>query len=182
MSPQTARAIELFQAGNSLAQQGRLEDAASLYRQALDLEPLLVEARSNLGAALRLLGRLEQAETCLREAVAAKPDYLDARMNLGGVLEAQGRLTEAAEVFAESTKLWPQEPAPWLALGNIQLSLRSYAEAEASCRRALENGTGQPVQAYSNLGATLHEQGRLDEAEAAYRQAIAADPDFAVAH
>jgi len=36
--------------------------------------------------------------------------------------------------------------------------------------------------AHNNLGATLHELGRLDEAEASCRQAIALKPDYAEAH
>jgi tetratricopeptide (TPR) repeat protein len=38
------------------------------------------------------------------------------------------------------------------------------------------------AEAHSNLGITLKELGRLDEAEASYRQAIALKPDFAEAH
>jgi tetratricopeptide (TPR) repeat protein len=38
------------------------------------------------------------------------------------------------------------------------------------------------AEAYYNLGITLQELGRLDEAEASYTQAIALKPDFAEAH
>ena len=38
------------------------------------------------------------------------------------------------------------------------------------------------AEAYCNLGNTLQELGRLDEAEASYTQAIALKPDFAEAH
>ena len=38
------------------------------------------------------------------------------------------------------------------------------------------------AEAYSNLGITLHELGRLDEAEASYLQAIALNIDYAEAH
>jgi tetratricopeptide (TPR) repeat protein len=38
------------------------------------------------------------------------------------------------------------------------------------------------AEAHSNLGGTLQELGRLDEAEASYKQAIALKPDFAEAH
>jgi tetratricopeptide (TPR) repeat protein len=38
------------------------------------------------------------------------------------------------------------------------------------------------AEAHSNLGVTLHELGRLDEAEASCRQAIALKPDYALAH
>ncbi len=39
----------------------------------------------------------------------------------------------------------------------------------------------QDAEAHSNLGATLKELGRLDEAEASYTQAIALKPDYAEA-
>jgi Flp pilus assembly protein TadD len=38
------------------------------------------------------------------------------------------------------------------------------------------------AEAHSNLGNTLKELGRLDEAEASYNQAIALKPDYAEAH
>jgi Flp pilus assembly protein TadD len=38
------------------------------------------------------------------------------------------------------------------------------------------------AEAHNNLGNTLKELGRLDEAEAGYRQAIALKSDFAEAH
>ena len=38
------------------------------------------------------------------------------------------------------------------------------------------------VEAHYNLGNTLQELGRLDEAEASYNQAIALKPDYAEAH
>ena len=40
----------------------------------------------------------------------------------------------------------------------------------------------QDFEAHSNLGNTLKELGRLDEAEASYTQAIALKPDYAEAH
>ena len=44
------------------------------------------------------------------------------------------------------------------------------------------NLSPQDVKAHCNLGNTLQELGRLDEAEASYRQAIALKPDYAKAH
>ena len=38
------------------------------------------------------------------------------------------------------------------------------------------------AEAHSNLGSTLQELGRLDEAEVSYRQAIVLKPDYALAH
>ena len=38
------------------------------------------------------------------------------------------------------------------------------------------------AKAHSNLGGTLKELGRLDEAEASYCQALALKPDYAEAH
>ena len=38
------------------------------------------------------------------------------------------------------------------------------------------------VEAHTNLGMTLQELGRLEEAEASYREATAMQPDYAEAH
>ena len=54
-------------------------------------------------------------------------------------------------------------------------------EAVASYRRALELKPDF-VEAHSNLGNALREQGRLDDAVACYRRALELKPDYANAH
>jgi tetratricopeptide (TPR) repeat protein len=66
-------------------------------------------------------------------------------------------------------------------LGGTLLQLGRLAEAEASCRRALELRPGD-AHAHSTLGIALMEQGRLAEAEASFRRAIELEPEVAKNH
>ena len=54
-------------------------------------------------------------------------------------------------------------------------------ESLAAVQKSVELAPYDPV-VYNNLGNVLHELGRLDEAEARYKQAIAIKADFAEAH
>jgi tetratricopeptide (TPR) repeat protein len=71
--------------------------------------------------------------------------------------------------------------AVYVLMGAAHLSLKQYAEAEATFRRALAAGIRQ-AGIYSNLGMAIAEQGRHDEALESYRAAIALDPSRASAH
>ena len=64
---------------------GRLDDAASCFRRALELKPDFVEAQFNLGNALQAQGRLDDAVACYRRAVELKPEYVVGHNNLGSV-------------------------------------------------------------------------------------------------
>jgi Flp pilus assembly protein TadD len=63
-----------------------------------------------------------------------------------------------------------------VALAYELLGRAELGDAEAACRRALIACEGRDPQAWTALGVILREQGRVAEAEAAYRQAIALAP------
>ena len=54
-----------------------ISEAEASYRQAIALEPVLVESHNNLGVSLQRLNRLEESEVSLRKAIALKPDYAE---------------------------------------------------------------------------------------------------------
>lgn len=64
---------------------------------------------------------------------------------------------------------------------NTLLAAGSCAEAEALCRESLR-GQADQTGALLGLAAALRQQGRLDAAIDAYRQALSLDPDLAAAH
>ncbi len=73
---------------------GRLDEAESVTRKAIELKPDFVCAYLNLGNILSDLGKLQDAEVLTRKLIEFKPDYADAYINLGNILRDLGKLQE----------------------------------------------------------------------------------------
>jgi protein O-GlcNAc transferase len=69
--------------GNALKAQGKLQEAAASYSEALSHKPDHVGALFNLGLVLQMQGHLEEAAASYRRALSHKPDYVEAHNNLG---------------------------------------------------------------------------------------------------
>lgn len=103
-------ARERLALGNALGRQGRLDEAAQRFREAVDLDPGLAEAFNNLGGALLSQGRLEESARSFEKAVALEPGNAAVHFNLGVVLEALGKTAEAGRQYREASNLKPGEP------------------------------------------------------------------------
>jgi predicted TPR repeat methyltransferase len=86
-----------------------------------------------------------------------------------------GRVVEAREIFEGLSRDARRDPEVWHLLAACHCMLGDYARCESFARKAIEllpSFSG----AWSNLGTSLHAQGRLTEAEAALREAIKRAP------
>jgi len=170
----------LVQEGLEHHQDGRLQRAAALYREALAHEPDHAEANHLLGLLQHQTGRREEAVERLQQAAAAVPDNASYHSNLGVVLQALGRLEEADACYLRALALDPGIAAVHSNRGVVLHGLGRLGEAEAAYRRALALDP-RHAEAHANLGLTLQALGRREEAEAAYRQALALRPRYAKA-
>lgn len=84
---------------------GRLDAAVVRFRQALQLDPALVEARNGLGIALGRQGRLAEAEAEFRAALALEPESSYLLNNLGYLQILAGRFDDAAASLARASQL-----------------------------------------------------------------------------
>jgi len=154
---------------------GRLDEAALLYRQILNVAPDHADAL-NLRGILRLQrGDAAGAAADAAHAVAHAPDVAPFRTSLGKALRAQGRLPEAAASFDAAVRLAPEAVEPrfllaacYQALGRNDEAVRHYA-AVAALNPAIDG-------VYVNLGALFNADGRPMQAVAALRQALALNP------
>ena len=129
----------------------RLEEAVTLYTEAIELDPELVEAYSNRSAAYGGLGRWDEALDDATRAVELEPTDVTvlagAHLNRGASYGALGRWDEALD---DATKAIELEPNDESLLANAYF-VRAIAGAEL----------GRDEEAEADF-ATACELGRLD--------------------
>lgn len=78
------------------------EEARDAYRRALELDPLHLDARLNLGRLLQESGRAGEAAAHYRAILEGHPGHATAWFNLGVALEDLGRTREAVKAYEEA--------------------------------------------------------------------------------
>ena len=123
-------------------------------------------------------GHFELAEQLLRRVLDAAPDHPDALHYLGMILCDLGRSAEGTPMIERSLALVP-DLADWHSNYGIACVRRDALDTAAQAfRTALDLSSGAHVVARFNLGITERLRGNTEAAEAHYRAAIAARPDF----
>ena len=89
-----------------------------------------------------------------------------------------GRLDDAKKLATSISHEFPSHNFSWKILGAVFKATGRNSEAVNANQTAVALSP-QDGEAHFNLGNTLQELGRLDEAEASYTQAIALKPDYA---
>jgi len=152
-----------------------LDEAATLYRQALRIEPSISQGHNNLGAILLSLGRLDEAQTEFQEALRRRPGDPEVLYNLGLALEKLGRPEEALAAITAALAARPHQRGAHAALANALQSLGRIDEAIAEYNEALRLEP-RDAETHNNLGSALGKRGRMDEATAQYLAALEINP------
>jgi len=173
--------------GAALRTAGRPDAAAAAYRRALARHPRTAALHAGLGACLREQGALDAAETSLREAVRLDPRNAETRYQLGLVLASSGRQAEARTSLRRALRLQPDHAEARAVLGgrhgadaaeSAVASAKSRPHGRPGPARA-PSGQSEEDQSGAGLGNALVQQGRLEEAVAAYRESLARTPGSA---
>ncbi len=167
-----------FQQGLTLHKQGRLDEAAAIYRAVLVTQPAHFGALHLSGLIHYQKGAPQLAIDWYRRAIAADPRVQDVYSNLGLAQHDLKQFDAALASFAEALRLQPNNPLTLTNRGNALQELRRFDEALASYDQAL---TLQPnyALAHNNRGNTLRSLGRFLEALQAYERALQLAPDYA---
>ncbi len=172
---------ELVQKGVQLHQAGQVQEAETIYRQVLDIDPDHADANHLLGVLLSRVGNHGQAVELISRAIAMAPDQPAYYSNLGNVLKRMGRPEEAVANYHKALAIKPDYADAHSNLGAVLQELGRLEEAVASYHKALAIKPDY-ADAHNNLGDVLKRMGRLEEAVASYHKALAIKPDYAEAH
>lgn len=149
-----------------------------------ELHQLLPDGDDAMQLAVDLLPADPQAEPLITERLRAKPDQHALRQAYARALAKAQRPAEAAREFRLLTEATPDNPAPWLALGAIELDLKQPAAAEIALREGLRRldtpaaGSDAEIRARAEgrqsawllLSQAAEQRGDLQAAEAALQK------------
>jgi predicted O-linked N-acetylglucosamine transferase (SPINDLY family) len=176
-----AQATVWVDKGNQLTDEGRHEEAAKCYQQALVLAPNLARAHLNPGNLLLATGDPLAALQRYSVALALSPGYAAAHYNMGNANARLRRTQAALECYRQALALQPDFIDAEVALGNTLDDFRLYEQAAESYLRALRLKPDY-AQVRGNLANTLRSLGRLESAAENCRLALELDPPLAEAH
>ena len=97
--------------GIALSAAGKRDEAADVFRRAVDVDPGNSRSRQNLAKALLDRGDLPGAAKEAEQAVALAPNDAAARELFGGILATQGKYAEARAQFERALHSDPASPA-----------------------------------------------------------------------
>jgi superkiller protein 3 len=197
-----------FSLGKALVDDNKFAEAVEEFRQATARDPHFAAARHNLGAALAKQGKVDEAISELRRAMDMDPQFALPHLNLGSILLHDKReVDQAVFEFRRALALEGKDPEldrllPRLHndLGVALAGQGKVDEAIVEFRRALalhekekvkpdrdlrgfpRDRAFDPKTILLSLGLALEQQGKLDEAVDAYRQASVLAPNDATGH
>jgi tetratricopeptide (TPR) repeat protein len=120
--------LQALARGEELLDEGELDQAESILRRAVELDPDSARARSKLGVALARQGRHNEAIEQFRRSLEVDPLYAPAYTNLGTAYQEQGRTEAAMAAYRKAIEL---DPDYWVAHQNLAALYRkqgNYAE------------------------------------------------------
>ena len=130
-------AREAFERGRAAEFKGQWDDATSYYRQALTLNPTLVEARNNLGTVYVRQQQLTAAINEFRTAIRLDPTYAMVRNNLGSAYILSGQETLAIQEFLAAMYIDGTYVSPLYNLASLYARRGDVGQTVAFLTRAL---------------------------------------------
>ena len=159
-------------AGRLAESRGDLGTAVQQYRKALDARPNHAETLFRLASVLSRTSSPD-APAAWRSYIAATDGSATGWANLGFSYELLGDVDAAMQAYQQGISVNPEDPACRINYGLLLARQGRLQDAESQLLLALP-----PEQAWYNIGSALEQQGDVAGAAAAYRRALAIQPDF----
>jgi tetratricopeptide (TPR) repeat protein len=159
----------------------RIPEAEALLRQHLKGHPTDVAALRMLAEVAARLRRYGDAQLLLERCLELAPSFDAARHNYATVLNRQGKAAAALPHVEQLLAKDPRNPGYRNLKAAVLANLADYAGSAKIYEEVLQEFPQQP-KVWMSYGHSLKTSGRLADAIAAYRRAIATDPKLGEAY
>jgi Flp pilus assembly protein TadD len=158
--------------------EGRLDEAAGYFQQALRANPQYWIALENLGNAYRQMKRWDEARATLESALSLRPQDPEVNYSLGMVYAQTDDTGRAYEYLQTALRLRPVYPEALNNLGILFLRTRRRDEAVAKFEECIRVAPGFD-QSYLNLARVYSVEGDPEKARVVLRELLRQHPDHA---
>lgn len=172
-SPQNSQAHYVL--GVALEKQGNLGYAESEWREALRINPDMVDAESSLAAAAMRQGDIGTLQIAATELVRLRPWSPEGYALRGLANIHRSRYAEAEEDIRKAISVAPEEALGYVQLGNLRLAQKQYSDATKAFQDALDRNVNS-TDALRGLMNTCLAQRQIDKAVAIVNAQIAKSP------
>jgi tetratricopeptide (TPR) repeat protein len=148
--------------GLELKQKGRVNEAMTHFRLALDIFPLYGDAIANLASELIASGRPDEAIKHCTGFLQDGRDHLQIRNNLGNAYEKTGELDQAVKHYQRALQMRPDTWQVHYNLALVLIQKQQLADAVKHLQQAQNFSQNNPVVS-KTLADTLNRKRRLDE-------------------
>ena len=156
---------------------GEWGGAARCFAQATELDYTYPEAWLALGQARERLQELEPAAEAFQTGLELGCEPAPAYLGLGRVLAGQGQVREALKALEQAIAIEPENPDPYMARGDIYLSLEDYERAdELGYSRAVQHQRGLK-EGWRKLARLYHLQEKPELEQMAFTRILESDPE-----
>ncbi len=166
---------ELYKRAKRLSDEGSVQEAISVYRELLAIEPAHLRARNNLGVLYDSMGDYRRALTEYQAAEELDPDDVRLQCNIAAVLASLGRYRDAEAKLMRALNADPKNADARENLGLVYFKKGLYAEAAVELRRAAELNA-QRASAFFYLGEALNHLNDIDGAMEALQRSVEIKP------
>ena len=139
-SPATSRedAYRANNLGVALLEQFKFKEGAEQFRRALQLDPRLAVAQTNLAIAYYYVPEIAASLREAKVAATVSPDAPQPYFILGLIAKAENRTDDAIQFFQRVLKIDPRDVASNFYLGQLYSAQRRFTDAVAILRTAVE--------------------------------------------
>jgi tetratricopeptide (TPR) repeat protein len=123
--------------GNVYYEQKKYDKAIEVYKQAISINPNLVQVYNGLGNVYYEQKKYEEAIEVYKQAIAINPNLVQAFNGLGNVYYEQKKYEEAIEVYKQAIGINPNLVQVYNGLGNVYFEQKKYEEAIEVFNQAL---------------------------------------------
>lgn len=168
--------VKRYNAAVQFHLQGKLAEAIAEYKSALEANPALSEAHSNLGLIFNQQHNYAQALAEFRKALAANPKDAITYNGIGAALRAERDLQGAIKNWQTAVSLDPKLATAHYNLGTAYEIEKEYDKALSSYNQAVKNDY-RLGEAYYRMGLIMERKRRPDDAAEQFKEALKVSGD-----